>query len=132
VSSGTQCLAAPARSQGGPAGGFQDRGRVVRPAVTDVTFEHPRTAAYEPPAGRGKPCNGAARTARTEVSDGQEVPGAGIGGRVTELRHRPCLDLTDALAGEVEVLTDLFERPRLAPVESEAEPQDLALALVER
>ena len=42
------------------------------------------------------------------------------------------LDLADALAGEVEVLAHLFERPRLTTVQTEAEPQDLALALIER
>ena len=45
---------------------------------------------------------------------------------MTQLRHRPGLDLTNALTGEIEVL-DLFERARLAAVETEAELQDLAL-----
>src|SRR4051794_34969240 len=65
-------------------------------------------------------------------SDGEEVACAGVGRRVTQLRHRPGLDLADALPGEVKVLPHLFERPRLAPVETEAEGEDLALALVER
>ncbi len=53
-------------------------------------------------------------------------------GRVTELRHRPRFDLTDALPGEVEVLADLLEGARLAAVKTESQAQYLALALVER
>ena len=67
-----------------------------------------------------------------EGSDGEEVAGAGVGRRVTQLAHRPGLDLADALPGEVEVLADLFERARLAAVETEAQREDLALTLVER
>ena len=52
--------------------------------------------------------------------------------RVAQLRHGPGLDLADALTGEVEVLAHLFEGAGLAPVEAEAQLQDLALALVER
>jgi len=48
---------------------------------------------------------------------------------VAQLRHGPGLDLADPLPGEVEVLADLFERPRLAAIEAEAETKDLALAL---
>ena len=51
------------------------------------------------------------------------------------LRHppkRPSLDLADPLAGEVEVLPHLFERPGLAAVEAEPQREDLTLALVER
>ena len=51
---------------------------------------------------------------------------------MTKLRHRPGLDLADALPGEVEVLADLFERARLSPIEPEAQGEDLALALVQR
>src|SRR3954452_9767758 len=58
-------------------------------------------------------------------SDGEEVPGAGVGGRVAELAHRAGLDLTDPLPGEVEVLPHLFERPRLAAVQTEAQCEDL-------
>src|SRR5688572_15494284 len=65
-------------------------------------------------------------------SDGEQVACAGIAARVAELAHRPGLDLADPLACEVEVLADLFECARLAAVESEAELEDLALALVER
>src|SRR2546421_10956214 len=65
-------------------------------------------------------------------SDGQEVAGAGVARRMAELRHGPRLDLADALTGEVEVLTDFFERARLAAVEAETQLQDLSLALVER
>src|SRR3546814_11308880 len=39
--------------------------------------------------------------------------------------------MADALAGEVEVLPDLFEGAGLATVEAEAQLQDLALAVVE-
>ena len=65
-------------------------------------------------------------------SDGEEVAGAGVARRVAQLAHRPGLDLADALPGEVEVLADLLEGPRLAAVEAEAQLQDLPLALVER
>src|SRR5205814_2704749 len=64
--------------------------------------------------------------------DRQQVAGAGVGGRVTKLRHRPGLDLADALPGEVEVLADLLERARLSPIEPEAQGEDLTLALVQR
>src|SRR5262249_45031111 len=66
------------------------------------------------------------------TSDREEVAGAGIGRRVAQLRHRPGLDLADPLTREVEVLPHLLERPRLAPVEAEAQREDLTLALVER
>ena len=46
---------------------------------------------------------------------------------MAQLAHRPRLDLADALTREVEVLADLFERARLAAVETEAELQDLDL-----
>src|SRR5204863_186006 len=49
-----------------------------------------------------------------------------------QLRHRPGLDLADALTGEVEVLADLLEGAGLAAVESETQLEDLALAVVER
>ena len=51
--------------------------------------------------------------------------------RVPQLRHRPGLDLADALAGETEVLGHLLERALAATVEAEAQAQDRALALVE-
>src|SRR5581483_11520387 len=70
--------------------------------------------------------------ARTRGSDREQVACARVARRVPQLRHRACLDLADALAGEVEVLAHLFERARLAAVEAEAQLQDLALALVER
>src|SRR5690606_15611487 len=66
------------------------------------------------------------------VSDSEQVAGAGVAARVTQLAHRPRLDLADALAGEVEVLADLLERARFAAIEAEAELEDLALAVVER
>ena len=64
--------------------------------------------------------------------DGEEVAGAGVARRVAQLRHGAGLDLADALTGEVEVLADLFEGAGLAPVEAEAQLEDLALTLVER
>ncbi len=64
--------------------------------------------------------------------DGEQVAGAGVARGVAQLRHGPGLDLTDPLTGQVEVLTDLFERAGLAPIETEAQLQDLALTLVER
>src|ERR671914_3097155 len=63
---------------------------------------------------------------------GEQVPCAGVGGRVPQLRHRPGLDLADPLPGEVEVLANLFEGTGLASVETEAQRQDLPLPLVER
>ncbi len=51
---------------------------------------------------------------------------------MTKLRHRPGLDLADALPGEVEVLADLFERAGLSPIEPEPQGEDLTLALVQR
>ena len=41
------------------------------------------------------------------------------------------LDLTDPLPGQVEFVTDLFQRARVAPVEAEAEAEDFPLPLVE-
>src|SRR3546814_14701077 len=61
----------------------------------------------------------------------QKVACAGVAARVAELRHGTGFDLADALAGEVEVLPDLFEGAGLATVEAEAQLQDLALAVVE-
>ncbi len=64
-------------------------------------------------------------------SDREQVACPGIGGGVTQLGHRPRLNLADALTGQVEVLPDLLEGARLAAVEAEAQAQDLALTLVE-
>src|SRR3546814_19173854 len=61
----------------------------------------------------------------------QKVACAGVAARVAELRHGTGFDLADALAGEVEVLPDLFEGAGLATVEAEAQLKDLALAVVE-
>src|SRR5688572_6240808 len=66
------------------------------------------------------------------ASDCEEVACAGVGRGVPELRHRPGLDLADALAREVEELTHLFERSGLTPIQAEAQGQDLTLPLVER
>src|SRR5262249_62102354 len=50
---------------------------------------------------------------------------------MAQLPQRALLDLAAALARQMELLADLLERPRSAPVETEAQPQDLALAVVE-
>src|SRR5688500_12214675 len=66
-----------------------------------------------------------------EASAGEELAGAGVGGGVAELGHGPGLDLADALPGEVELVAHLLQRAGLAPVEAEAQAQDLALALAQ-
>ena len=50
---------------------------------------------------------------------------------MAQLRHGPGLNLADALPGQVEVLAHLFQRPGFAPVQAEAQAQDLPLTLVE-
>src|SRR5215468_4769413 len=67
-----------------------------------------------------------------ERSDRQQVAGSRIGARVAKFRHRPGLDLADALPSEVEVFTDFLERAGLAAIEPEAQGEDLALTLVQR
>src|SRR5712692_3070010 len=59
---------------------------------------------------------------------------AGGGGvrRMTELRHRSGLDLTDPLAREIEPPPDLFERLRLATLETESQRDDHSFPIVER
>src|SRR5213592_1674805 len=52
--------------------------------------------------------------------------------RVPELTQRLGLDLSDALAGDREVLPDLLQGVLAAVGEAEAEPQDLLLARGER
>ena len=51
--------------------------------------------------------------------------------RVTHFPQRFGLDLADAFAGDFELFADLFERARLAPVETETQLENFALALVE-
>ena len=68
---------------------------------------------------------------RLEVSDREKVPRPGVRRRMTQLRHSSRLYLADPFPRQVEVLTNLFERTRLSPVQAEAQPEDLALALVE-
>src|SRR5437899_5805421 len=72
------------------------------------------------------------RVARKVGSARQELAGADVDRRVPKLRHGPGLDLADALTGELERLAHLFERAGLAAVETEAQAQDLALAVGER
>ena len=64
-------------------------------------------------------------------SDCEKVACAGVARWMTELRHCPGFDLTNALTGEVEVFPNFFERARLATIETKAELQDLTLALIE-
>jgi len=60
------------------------------------------------------------QTVRSDGSDGEKVAGTGVGRRVTQLRHRARLDLTDALTREVEVLAHLFESAGFTTIETEA------------
>ena len=64
-------------------------------------------------------------------SDQEQVPSPGLVGGVAELRHGPDLDLTDPLAGQLELRADLLEGPGFTPVQSVAQSQHLALALLE-
>src|SRR5262245_54563873 len=52
--------------------------------------------------------------------------------RMTKLRERLRFDLPDALAGDTELLADLFERARVAVDESEPELDHFLLALRQR
>ena len=72
------------------------------------------------------------RVFRVLESDRQQVACAGVARGVAQLAHRAGLDLSNALSREVERLADFFERARLAAVETEAQGENLALALVER
>ena len=64
---------------------------------------------------------------REEDSDGEQVAGTGVRRGVAQLAHRTSFDLADPLTGEVEVFANLFERPRLAPIKTEAELEDCLL-----
>ena len=64
--------------------------------------------------------------------NGEEVSGASVARGMAQLAHCAGFDLTNALAGEVEVFTDLFECARLAAIETEAQLEDFTLAFVER
>src|SRR5438067_4603256 len=112
------------RSGSAPRPGSSQSGPMRRPAHLAASAVSLGTGMSIAPAGGARE--------RERCSDGEEVPGAGVARGVAQLRHGPGLDLADALAGEVEVLPDLFERAGLAPVEPEAEPQDLARPLVQR
>src|SRR5262249_11501002 len=50
---------------------------------------------------------------------------------MTQLGQRLGLDLPDPFTGEIEPASDLFERQRLVARQSEAQAQDIPLALVE-
>jgi hypothetical protein len=62
---------------------------------------------------------GQAEVAQGKLFD-QQVASAGIRRRVPQLRHGPYLDLSNALARQVEALADLCQCPRLTAVEAEA------------
>src|SRR5579859_7809324 len=64
-------------------------------------------------------------------SAGEQLARAAIGRRVAQLGHGPGFDLADALPSQAEVFADLVEGAGLTPVETEAQSQDLPLALVE-
>jgi hypothetical protein len=51
---------------------------------------------------------------------------------MAQFGHGPRLDLTDALTGQIEVLAHFLEGAGLTPIQSETEPKDLPLPLVER
>ena len=84
-----------------------------------------------PPPARGSCDRSGPRRVKVR-SDGQEIPRTGVRRRMAKLGHGPRLDLADPLTGQVEVLAHLFERARLATVETETQAEDLALPLVER
>ncbi len=51
---------------------------------------------------------------------------------MAQLAHCARFDLANALAGEVEVFADFFERAGFATIEAETKFQNFAFALVER
>ena len=121
----------------------------ARSAGASSTLTEPRRAPpgrYPLPARSAPPprrptsviCSGKQGSSPTTAAPaspllhGEEVAGAAVARWMAQLAHRPGLDLADPLAGQVEVLTDRSQRPRLAPVEPEAQRQDLPLALIER
>ena len=121
----------------------------ARSAGASSTLTEPRRAPpgrYPVPARSAPPprrptsviCSGKQGSSPTTAAPaspllhGEEVAGAAVARWMAQLAHRPGLDLADPLAGQVEVLTDRSQRPRLAPVEPEAQRQDLPLALIER
>jgi hypothetical protein len=64
-------------------------------------------------------------------SAAEQILGAAVQSGVAQLGHGPRFDLAYPLSGEVEVGADIVEGAGLAAVESETQPKDLALALVE-
>ena len=86
----------------------------------------------QPRAQRPRRAEANAWFAEALGSDGEQVSSAGVARGMTKLGHGARLDLTNALAGQVEVLTDLFEGSGLATIEAESQFEDLALTLVER
>ena len=73
--------------------------------------------------GAKRPCaETQGRSGTRKRLDGfEQLAGADVGGRVPQLRHRPGLDLADALPGETEVLGHFLERALAATVEPEAQ-----------
>src|ERR1700677_1721622 len=88
-----------------------------------------------PNASSARPGGGSAAAPardRTMASRRREqLAGAAVGGGMAELRHSSSLDLADPLPGQAEMLPDLVEGARLAPVQPEAQPEDLPLTLVQ-
>src|SRR3989338_2548164 len=94
-----------------------------------------RTSPFDPllwpcPAGVVKPEGGPTkRISRLFLDEAAQLLAPA---RVAELAERLGLDLTDALAGDVEVLPDLLEGVLVLGPDAEALPQDLLLPGAQR
>ena len=62
----------------------------------------------------------------------EKVASASVARRMTQFAHRTSLNLTDALASQIERFTDFLEGSWLASVESEAQRENLTLTWIER
>ena len=51
---------------------------------------------------------------------------------MTKFGHRASLDLSNPLSGEIEVLSDLFERSGLSAIKTETQSKDLSFPFVKR
>ena len=51
---------------------------------------------------------------------------------MSQFAHGASLNLADALTGEIEVFSNLFEGARFTPVKTEAQLEDLSLTIIER
>ena len=98
---------------------------------------HPRAGRSVPSLRhmeRKRPSEGEGRS-RAEASSGLRLDEALQllrAARVAELAERLRLDLADALAGDLEVLTDLFEGVVALLADAEAHPEHLLLARRQR